>query len=182
MKLTIRNARLAFPAIFEAKAVNAGDKPAFSASLIIGKNDPQVKAIEAAIEQAAADKFGPKAAAMLKTLRAGDKTCLHNGDTKAQYAGFEGNLFVSARNPSRPLVVNRDKTPVTQQDGVVYGGCYVNALLEIWAQDNAYGKRVNATLMGIQFVKDGEAFGGGGVATEDDFDDLAMDEAEDLAG
>ena len=34
MKMTIKNCRLAFPAIFEAKAVNPGDTPAFSASLL----------------------------------------------------------------------------------------------------------------------------------------------------
>jgi len=29
-------------------------------------------------------------------------------------------------------------------------GCYVNALLELYGQDNKYGKRINASLKGIQ--------------------------------
>lgn len=48
---------------------------------------------------------------MLKQIRAADKTALHNGDTKAQYAGFEGTMFVSARNPVRPTALDADKTP-----------------------------------------------------------------------
>ncbi|MDQ9777799.1 DUF2815 family protein, partial [Acinetobacter baumannii] len=51
---------------------------------------------------------------------------------------------------------------------------------ELWCQDNNYGKRINASLRGVQFLKDGEAFAGGGIASEDDFEDLsAADEAED---
>lgn len=178
-KITLKNARLAFPALFEPKAVNAGDKPAFGAALLIPKNHPQVAAINAAIQEAAEAKWGQKAAAHLKALKAADKTALHDGDIKSQYAGFEGNLFVSARNQSRPTVVDRDKTPLAQADGKPYAGCYVNAVLEFWAQDNNYGKRINCSLLGVQFVKDGEAFAGGGVASEDDFDDLAMDDEGD---
>lgn len=181
-KITLKNVRLAFPALFEPKAVNAGDKPSFSAALLLPPNHPQVAAIKAAIKEAAESKWGPKAAAHLKALEAANKTALHDGNAKTEYAGFEGNLFVSARNPARPTVIDRDKSPLTQSDGKPYAGCYVNVVLEFWAQDNSYGKRVNATLMGVQFLKDGEAFAGGGVASEDDFEDLAMDDDEDDLG
>ena len=40
----------------------------------------------------------------------------------------------------------------------------MNAIVELWAQDNNYGKRINASLAGVQFAKDGEAFAGGTVA------------------
>ena len=69
-----------------------------------------------------------------------------------------------------------DKTPLVAENGKPYSGCFVNASLELWAQDNNYGKRVNATLMGVQFYKDGDSFSGGGVASEDDFDDLSIDD------
>jgi hypothetical protein len=180
-KLTLKLCRLAFPAIFEAKAVNAGDKPSFSAALLIAPNHPQAAAVKAAIKEAAEAKWGAKSAAHLKALEAANKTALHDGNAKTEYVGFEGNLFISARNSARPTVVGQDKSPLTQQDGKPYAGCYVNAVLEFWAQDNSYGKRVNCTLLGLQFAKDGEAFSGGGVASEDDFDDLSMDAEDDLA-
>ena len=74
-------------------------------------------------------------------------------------------------------MIDVNKSPLTEQHGKPYSGCYVNAFVEFWTQDNNYGKRVNATLLGVQFYRDGESFSGGGVADTDDFDDLT---AEDL--
>ena len=174
MKMTIKNCRLAFPAIFEAKAVDPGDTPAFSAALLVGEDHPQLAEIKKAISTVGADKWKDKAPAILKQLEAGGKTALHDGDTKASYDGFEGNLFISARNQSKPAVKDRDgKTDLTRADGRPYGGCSVNAVVELWAQDNNYGKRINASLRGVQFFKDGDAFAGGGAASEDEFDDIA---------
>ena len=183
MKIKLTNVRLAFAqALFEAQTVAGEGKPAFSSTFLIDPADPQVKMINEAIEATATDKWGAKAPALLKQMRAADKTCLHNGDLKATYDGFPGNLYISARNPLRPTVVDADKTPLVQADGKPYSGCYVHAVLELWAQDNQYGKRVNATLMGVQFFKDGDSFSGGGVASTDDFDDVtAGATADDLA-
>lgn len=169
----LKAVRLAFPALWEPETVNGEGKPAYSGTFLIEPTDPQVKAINAVIEAVAKDKWGAKAGDVLKALRAGDKVCLHNGDLKAQYDGFAGNFFVTARNVLRPLVVDADKTPLTEADGKPYSGCYVNVNIEIWAQDNKFGKRVNANLLGVQFVRDGDRFGGGGrVADVDDFDDV----------
>lgn len=178
MKVKLNNVRLAFPQLFEAKTVNGEGEPAFSASLLIDPTHPQVKELNAAIDAVAKEKWAAKAEAILKTMRATDKTCLHDGDLKDQYAGFEGMLYVSARSKTRPLVIDVDKTPLTAKDGKPYAGCYVNASIELWAQDNNYGKRVNASLRGIQFLRDGDAFAGGAPASEDEFDDLSVAEDE----
>lgn len=183
MKIKLQNVRLAFAQnLFEAGTVAGEGKPAYSSTFLLDPADPQVKTITAAIDAVANEKWGAKAKDILKQMRAADKTCLHDGDVKATYAGFPGNLYVPARNPLRPTVVDRDKTPLNAQDGKPYSGCHVHAVLELWSQDNKYGKRVNATLLGVQFYADGEAFSGGGVASEDDFDDVtAGATADDLA-
>lgn len=174
MKVRIENARLAFAQIFFPKAFGEdGSDPAYGASFIIAKNHPAVKLINAAIESVAKEKWADKAKDMLKQLRASDKICLHDGDNKPDYDGFPGNFFLAARNKSRPLIIDRDKSPLTSDDGRPYAGCYVNATVDIWAQQNKYGKRVNATLSGIQFLKDGDAFSGAPPATPEDFEDLA---------
>jgi hypothetical protein len=176
MKIKLNNVRLSFAQLFEAKTVNGEGKPAYSASFLIDPKDPQIAAVNAAIEAVAKDKWGAKAESTLKAMKAADKTCLHSGDLKSNYDGFEGMLYISSRNSMRPLVINTDKTPLVESDGKPYSGCYVNASVELWAQDNNYGKRINATLMGVQYFKDGESFSGGGVASEDDFDDLTADD------
>lgn len=178
MKLSIKNVRLAFPVLFNAKSVNGEGDPAFSASFLLDSKHPQIAEIKKAIDEVGRAKWGQKWEAVKKQMEAADKTALHDGDTKAEYAGFEGNFYISARNKVRPLVIDRDKSPLVESDGKPYAGCYVNASIELWAQDNNYGKRINASLRGVQFLKDGDAFAGGGTASEDDFDDI--EEADDL--
>jgi hypothetical protein len=178
MKIAIKNARLAFPNLFKATTVNGGGEPAFSAAFLIPPDHPAVKEINDAAEKLGREKWGAKWAAIKKEIAAKDKMPLHDGDNKASYAGFEGMMYINARNKTRPLVLDRDKTPLTEQDGRPYAGCYVVGSIELWTQDNSYGKRINASLRGVQFYRDGEAFAGGGTASEDEFEDLGVDEEE----
>lgn len=177
MQVKIPDARIAFAQLFTAKQVNGEGEPAFSASFIVDKNSPAVKIINAAIEAVAKEKWKEKAPAILKTLRVSDKVCLRDGDMKPDYEGFPGNFFVSARNKTRPVVKNRDTSPLVEADGIVYSGCFVNAVVDIWAQDNKFGKRVNASLQGVQFVRDGDAFSGAPPLTDDAFEDLGVPDA-----
>lgn len=170
--LMLVNVRAAFLNLFVATAVNDGDKKSFSASFLMPPDHPDVVKVRAAITEVANQKWGEKAAEYLRGMIAGDKVCLHNGDIKSEYDGFPGNLFVSARSPRRPLALGADKSPLTEADGKLYSGCYVNAQIAIWAMDNNWGKRVCAQLRGVQFFRDGDAFGGGAVSNEDEFDNV----------
>lgn len=177
--------RIAFAqGIWTAQKVkgDATGKAAFSATILLDPKDPQIKMINTAIDEAAQEKWGAKAKETVALLRKQDRVFLHDGDLKPDYDGFPGMMFISARNPIRPLVLNADKSALQEADGVIYSGCYVNMILEIWVQSNDFGKRVNATLAGVQFVKDGDSFGGGSrVADIDDFEDVAEgSDADDL--
>lgn len=184
MSFMIRNARLAFPQIWEPKTVNGEGEPSFSALLIIDAKDPQIKLIEAEIEKTALNKWGAKAQEMMRLMKAKGNLALHNGEEKANYDGFgEGTMYVSCRAKAsqRPLIVDRNRNMLTINDGRPYAGCYVNAMVDFWAQDNNYGKRVNAQLGGLQFVQDGDAFSGSAPVTPDAFDSLdATDDGSDM--
>ena len=181
MKIKLQNVRAAFLKVFTAEAVNGGDKPVFGSSFLIDPKDPQIKMIESAMAQVAKDKWGAKADAILTEMKVGGKLCLKDGNSKASYDGFANMMFISATTATRPLALNRDRSHLTEADGVLYSGCYVNATVELWAQDNQYGKRINAQLGGVQFFKDGDAFGGGGsAADENDFDAVDGADADDL--
>lgn len=171
-KVAIKNARISFPELFEPKAFGDG-KPSFSASFLLAKNDPQIEKLNATILDVAKEKWGEKGESTLKSIKAGDKVFVHDGATK-DYAGYGPEVvFLNARSYTRPAVVDRDKSILAESDGRIYAGCYVNAIIEVWAQDNGYGKRINATLTGVQFVKDGDSFTGGRAASNDDFEDLS---------
>jgi len=69
-------------------------------------------------------------------------------------------------------VIDGDKTILKEESGRPYSGCYVNANIEVWAQDNSFGKRINAQLKGVQFYRDGDAFSGSAPSSPDEFDDV----------
>lgn len=173
MKLKLNEVRLAFPAVFEPKTVNGEGEPRFSAVFLIPADHPQLEEIRNTLKKAAQEKWGAKWEAVYTQLEKQLKLCLHDGDEKGDYEGFPGNFFLNAANKARPLVIDAHRNTLVQADGRPYAGCYVNAVVDIWAQDNNFGKRINASLSGVQFLRDGDAFAGGGVSNPTDFDDLS---------
>jgi Enterobacter phage Enc34, ssDNA-binding protein len=167
----LNDVRLSFAnALFEAQKVQGQGDAKFSASFILPPNHPAVAAVKAMMKKVAEEKWGAKAGEMFMAMKAGDKLCLHDGDSKPQYEGYKGNLFINASNKVKPLVIDGAKSPLTATDGKPYSGCFVNASVELWAQDNQFGKRINASLKGVQFLRDGQRLSGGGVASADDFE------------
>lgn len=185
-KVVLRNVRLAFPRLDTPQQVNGEGAPAFSAAFILESDSAEFEAnkaaIEAAMKHVAKEKWGEKAAAVYKSVEASGKLALHDGDTKAEIDGYAGNLYINARASasSPPSLVRRDRSLISREkiDGTsaaeieLYGGCYVNVILNMWAQDNKYGKRVNASLAGVQYVREGVPFAGTAPAAADEFDQL----------
>lgn len=173
-RILLKNVRLAFPNLWEPTTVAGEGKPRFSATLLIPADHPQIAEIEAAQNAVAQAKWGQKAAAIAKGLAKQDKLALHDGDTKSKYDGFPGNFFVSAaaQENAAPTVIDRDRSPLSSRSGRPYAGCFVNASIELWAQDNSYGQRVNAQLRGIQFYADGDSFSAGRPADADEFEEV----------
>lgn len=172
MNIKINNVRLSYPALFEAKAGPEGGEPKYSAAFLLDKknNADAVKAMQDAILSAAKAQWGDgnvKWSEGKLAVRKADgkaayvKTCLRDGIEKAETAGYgEGVMFFSASNKMPPAVVDKVPTiPLTKASGKPFAGCYVNAAVRLWAQDNAFGRRVNCQLQAVQFVADGEAFG-----------------------
>ena len=167
--IKLKNVRLSFPVLFEAKSFEEGGKKDFSASFLIPKASPLAAELKAEFAKVAAEKWGEKGPALLQTLFRDDRMCLHDGDRK-DYDGYEGHLFLRASNSVRPLVIDGARNPISEKDGKIYSGCDVNATITVWAQDNKFGRRINANLRGVQFHKDGEAFAGGTIGHVDEFD------------
>lgn len=171
-KIMLKNVRLSFPSLFE-KAEFDGKTGKYEATFLISKDDRKgLKALEAAIEECReAHKLGK-----IKS----DKKAIKDGD-EAEYDGYEDCFSIKASNNKRPTVIGKDKSPLTADDEIVYAGCYVNCIVEPWAQDNKFGKRVNFNLLGVQFVKDGDPFADGGTTADaDDFEDIDDDDDDEM--
>lgn len=172
MIIQLKNVRLAFPDLWKATAFEDGQEPKYGATFLVAKKSPQIKEIEAAINEVAVAEWKEKAKGVLTSIKGNpNKFCFQDGDGKS-YDGYAGCMALSAKNKKRPTVVDKDKTTLTESDEKPYGGCYVNASVEIWAQDNKWGKAIRASLRGVQFLRDGDAFSAGSVASEDEFEDL----------
>jgi hypothetical protein len=183
MSIRIENVRLAFPKLFEAKPVGSGDTKYFSVALPIEPGSKNAKTLDEAINAVAEEKWKDKWKTVLKKI-VDDGNCgykkkpLSNSDGEV-YSGFEDMYSLNAsrrEDKGQPTIIDRDRSQLTAKSGKPYAGCYCNVIVDIWAQDNQYGRKINFELKGVQFVKDGDAFGGGSVASADDFEDLGVEE------
>lgn len=185
----LKNVRICYAQnLFKASAFEEGKEPKFNAQFIISKDDTaQVKLMQDAIEAVAKEKWPDdlktknRAAGIIKSLKMTEFICLRDGELKPDREELENSYFVAASNKQKPTAIMRDKTEATEAD--IYSGCYVNVKVEVYAFEYNTKKMIPATLLGVQFVKDGDAFAGGAkVADADEFDDISDvgDNADDL--
>lgn len=178
--------RLSYPALFKMKEFKKGDgKPSYSATCIMDKvkDAASIAKIRACIDALTKEEFNGKALPE-------DRVCLHDGAKKTDDSE-EGHpdgygpsvMYIAARNDKvRPGVVARDLSPLAEEDGKPYAGCYVNMTVRLWAQGgksfkSEWGKRINCTLRNVQFVKDGPPFGEKITPADREFAALPADES-----
>jgi hypothetical protein len=184
--IILKNVRLSFPDLFKPGTPPPGSQggPKYGGQFIFPKDSDAYKTVVAEFARVAQEKFGPNwqtiVAALAKdkkAVRDGNMNLAKDGSVRDGYAGM---MYVVARNKARPAVVDNHVQPLTEDSGKPYGGCYVNAKIELYAMDKPPGgKSINATLLAVQFVRDGEAFAGG-PGTADGFEDMG-DEGEGAA-
>ena len=164
-RIQLKNVRLSFPSLFRKEEFN-GVQGKYSATFLIPKDDAVIATIKAEITRLLAEA---------KIKVAADKICLRDGD-EIEYDGYAGHYSIKASSSRRPVVIDRNKSPITEEDSIIYAGCRVNAIIDLWVQNNNYGKRVNCNLHGVQFAKDDTAFGAGSVDVTSEFDDVEGDD------
>jgi hypothetical protein len=188
MKIKIKDVRLAYVNIFEPTNMRGEDDPKKKTYNLVAIFDPKHdanKQIEDAMLAAAQEKFpdtentkdrGRKKLAQFK--KKGnvpyfvEENTNDNGDPQP---GFAGMHYLRARNKTRPTIKDLDATTITQDIGRPYSGCYAHVIVDIWAQgsEKGYEERINCSLLGVQFFRDGDSFGGSKPATDEDFEDLS---------
>lgn len=151
--ILIRNVRLSYPHLFTKWGMNEGDKKKYSAKFLLDKKThmADIKALGAHLVAMQQEAF--------KGRIPNDKLFLRDGVT-TEKEEMKDYFIISASEDKAPDVINRDKSRVNEEDDIVYAGCYVNVLIRPWVQKNKFGKRINANLHAVQFVKDGERFSG----------------------
>ena len=176
----LSNVRVSFPQLVEPKKTTneKGEvRTAWSADFILPPDSQQYKQVMQQYMTLASEKWKERAQTIMQMIQADRKSrCYGNGAEKVNkttllpYDGYEGNAYVSAISNRQPQMIQPNGQPVDASNSMayqaiargVYGGCYVNAAIRLWLQENTHGRVVRCDLVAIQFSKDGDAFGGGG--------------------
>lgn len=176
----LANVRLSFPNL--DKPVTFGEKkddtpPKYSAHLIIDPDTREGKDALNAIDDAVYDIIQETWRGKIKL--GDDKLPLKNGNDKMDsndqvWEGYENKYYLSAtaNEGYQPKLIYRKEyvTDDLEIRRIFYAGCRVNAIVRIWAQNNSFGKRVNCSLLGLEFYKDDKAFATHSSVDVSDFD------------
>jgi Protein of unknown function (DUF2815) len=191
MKVKLSNVRLSFPELWTPTQFEGKGAFAYKTAFLFEKGSENHKALLKAEKEVAVEEWKAKADAILEAANDDSKLrFIRKGDSK-EYDGYAGMLFIHAsrdKKKGRPLILDQKPKKadgsdnlLTEDDGRPYAGCYVNATLELWAQNNVFGKTVRAQLLAVQFSKDGDAFSAGTKGSSDEFEDLSeTGESDDL--
>lgn len=186
-KIMLRNVRLSYEHIFQPSAMDDNSTPKYSAELLIPKDHPDLPAVKRAIFEAGAEKF-PQAVATGKPWPMGFTCALKDADKDVDGSGVllaekipasKGCYILKAQSTRRPVTLGRRKEALTESDGIIYSGCYVN--VSVAAAGYEFGKikkGVTCYLNGVQFVQDGERFGSDASSDFDELDGGAGDDID----
>jgi len=158
-RIKLNDVRLSYPSLYR-KTVNPKAGPngklRYEATFILDK-DQHAKEIET-IKSFINEVTTENKISLNKIDR--KLICIRDGD-ESEKEEYKNKYTLIARSENRFPIVGKDgKTPVGEEDGIFYGGCYVNAYISLYLYDKM-STGISANLLAIQFKKDGDPFGSG---------------------
>jgi hypothetical protein len=172
----LQNVRLSFPHLTEPHASAQGAIPKFAADFIMPTDHPGYQQFMARYGELALAEWKEHAQQVMTMIQADRKLRNYgtgeekiNKQTFQPYDGYAGQVWIMANNKNMPQMIKTDGVQVDAGNTMeaqsvtrtMYGGCYVNAAIKPWVQDNQFGKGIRCDLIAVQFAGDGEAFGEG---------------------
>lgn len=167
-------ARLSFPRLYIPKSFTPGQPPRFEAAFLLDPSNADHKVQIGILNKAIASLIEQK---WPRGKPADLKFCIEDGNTK-DYDGYKDRIVLRSANKNRPVVIDNGLNELRidasgQEPKIPYAGSYVIGMVTLWAQDNQFGKRINANLLAVQYVRDGTPFGPGSVDVETEFEVVA---------
>jgi len=196
VEVKMKDVRLSYAHLFDPQEMTGDDgkvRYVFNCNFLISKKTDAGKALIEQVKDAmrrARDAQWPPIDGQVKKIKR-ENMCLQDGDD-TDYAGYADHMYVSARETikaeskaeaikkSTIALIDSRKGPdgkfprLSESDGKLYSGCYVNAIVRIYGYDGSkkgHSNRINCGLAGVQFLRHGEAFGAKPLDAENAFDD-----------
>lgn len=168
--IAIKDVRASYPHLDKPWAMSDTGEKKYSIVGLAPKTDEyreSIMALNAYLDQWLIDNKLPALPQNRKFLRNGDET----GKPESMN---HWTISASERNEPRlrgRLIDQRTGTletiPPDQATKVFYGGCWVNILIKPWYQNHQTGgRRLNANLHAVQFVRNDKAFGRARISDE----------------
>lgn len=135
---------LSYPHLFTPRAVQQGDTPKYSVSVLIPKNDPQIAVIQAAIESAKANGFP-------SGFPPNGKVCMKDCAMETSYNAdprYHNYMVISANNTDKPPVVDTALQPVMDAS-MVFAGCIADLSIGVATYNSPLNKGVGAYVNGV---------------------------------
>ena len=170
----LSNVRLSFPQLVEPRSSVENGAKKYSADFIMPLNHPGVQAFSAEYTKSAQEKWKEHAQAVMALIQGDRKLrCYGQGNEKINnktfkpYDGYADQFYISSNKDQMPQMIQADGSAVDATNTMayqalarkLYGGCYVNAAIRPWLQENKHGRGVRCELIAVQFANDGEPFG-----------------------
>jgi hypothetical protein len=155
--ITIGPVRLSYLNCWEAKAINEGDKPKFSASIIVGKAETAMlakisAAVEAAKEVGKDTKFGGKIPPVLKLP-------LRDGAERPEDEAYSNAWFLNASGNTAPGVVDQARNPIIDKSQM-YSGVYAYVNISFYPFNTNGNRGIAVGLNHIMKAYDAEPLAG----------------------
>lgn len=174
----LSDVRLSFPNLAEPQVQKnektGKERISYGADLIMTEQHPGWAQFMQVYQRIANDKWKQHAPQVMQMIHSDRKSrCYGYGSEKIDkktfqpYVGYAGNVFITASSKIAPQMFMLDGSQVNPNDTMaykalamkMYGGCYVNAAVRPWPQENEHGRGIRCDIIGVQFCKDGEPFG-----------------------
>lgn len=191
IKVNLKKVRMIWPKLFEKDQPKKADqKAAYRCELVLPEDHPQYDELYDAALEVMTEKLGSAKQAekwMERNFGIGNhsKDCaVKDGNERDDVSeAYEDMIYIRTKSFKQPRIQTSDGED-QNEDGLtiegdpiegeqIYGGCYVNASVELWGWNRTDGKGLGVGILGVRFREDGEAFGGGSseTASDDDLDD-----------
>ena len=174
----LSNVRLSFPHLVEPHSSLEGGVKKYSADFIMPQDHPGFKQFMQQYATLIQTKWSEHANQVMQLIQTDRKLrCFGAGNEKIDkktfqpYSGYLNMVYITANKDVPPQMIQSDGKPVDDTNTMayqalarkMYGGCYVNAAVKPWVQDNKHGRGIRCDLVAVQFAGDDEAFGEGAV-------------------
>jgi len=196
LKVLTTEARASHPHVFKPSRIKPSAPEAYSIELLFDKKTTDLSHLQKPVKAAMIQKWGPDQddwpSPRRMPYRDGDKPYGKKKEVKPEHKGMWVVKASSSAEYAPPHVIGRDHKVHLKSESEFYPGCYCRAHLKAHAYDSFGGDSlpgVKFILDGVQFIRDGKAFGGKkpadqmfgiieGDEGEEGFDSMAADDTD----